>query len=366
MENAGADRGFLLLKQNNNYLIQASSEDSGESINVLQNKVYRNQNILADTIISYVSQSKKSVVVGNAQTDSLYSKDKYVKESGVQSILSLPIINRGTISGVLYLENNLITEAFKQDRLELLSLLSSQIAVSIENAQLYENLEQKVAERTEELAKEIQKSDKLLLNILPRETAEELKSKGTTTPKKFEKVTVMFTDFKGFTQLSETLTPEELVSEIDTCFSAFDHIIDKYRLEKIKTIGDSYMCVGGLPVPNSTHAVDTVNAALEIIDFMENHNKDSIKLGKPVFDIRIGLHTGPVIAGVVGSKKFIYDIWGDTVNTASRMESSGEIKRLNVSETTYESIKNKFNCTFRGDIEAKNKGLIKMYFVEKN
>ena len=365
IENAGADRGFLLLNQDGEYIIQASSEDSGKDIKVLQNQVFRGSNMVAESIVSYVTQSKKSIVVSDAQHDSRYINDAYIKERNVQSILSLPIINRGQIAGVLYLENNLITEAFKQDRLELLSLLSSQIAVSIENAILYENLEQKVADRTEELAQEKQKSDELLLNILPLEIAEELKSKGTTTPKKFEKVTVMFTDFKGFTQLSESLSPEELVHEIDTCFSAFDEIIEKNKLEKIKTIGDSYMCVGGLPVPNSTHAADTVNAALQIIEYMENHNKKNKMNGNPVFDIRVGLHSGPVIAGVVGSKKFIYDIWGDTVNTASRMESSGDIGKLNISETTYETVKDKYKCTYRGEIEAKNKGLIKMYFVEQ-
>jgi len=364
MENAGAERGFLLLNEGDEYFIQAQSEDSGKNIEVLKNKPFRDSNLVSESIISYVTQSKNSIVVKDAQNEPICSKDPYIKNKKVQSILSLPIINRSHLTGVLYLENNLVTGAFKQDRLELLSLLSSQIAVSIENALLYENLEQKVTERTEELEEEKHKSDKLLLNILPFEIAEELRTKGTTLPRKFKKVTVMFTDFQGFTQLSETMSPEELVNELDKHFSAFDEIIGKYKLEKIKTIGDSYMCVGGLPVPNSTHATDTVKAGLEILEYMEK-NKEYCKLnGKPIFEMRIGLHSGPVIAGVVGSKKFVYDIWGDAVNTASRMESSGVAGKLNVSETTYESIKNDFNCTFRGKIEAKNKGEIDMYFVD--
>ena len=364
MENAGADRGILLLRSEDDFVIQAIATDSGNKIEVMQNLDYENSGLLAERVISFVTQSKKSLVIQDAQNDIRYLGDSYVKESEVQSILSLPIVNRGINTGILYLENSLTSGAFKQDRIELLSLLSSQIAVSIENALLYENLEQKVEERTNQLAEEKKKSDKLLLNILPVEIAEELKSKGTTTPKKFEKVTVMFTDFKGFTKLSENLSPEELVKNIDTCFSAFDRIIGKYGLEKIKTIGDSYMCVGGLPIENSTHAEDAVNAALEIIQFMKEQREKSKVKNSPVFEIRVGLHTGPVIAGVVGFKKFVYDIWGDTVNTASRMESSGTEGKINVSGTTYEIIKEKYNCSYRGKVQAKSKGEVEMYFVE--
>lgn len=364
IENAGADRGILLLKSEGKFRIQAIASDSGNEIEVLQNKDYENSGLLSQRVLSFVTQSKKSQVIQDAQNDPRFINDAYIHESGVQSILSLPIINRGSNKGVLYLENNLASGAFKQDRIELLSLLSSQIAVSIENALLYENLEHKVEERTNQLTEEKKKSDELLLNILPLEIADELKSKGTTTPKKFEKVTVMFTDFKGFTKMSENLSPEELVEEIDTCFSAFDQIIGKYGLEKIKTIGDAYMCVGGLPIPNSTHAEDAVNAGREIVEFIKNHGTASRAKNRPVFEIRVGLHTGPVIAGVVGSKKFVYDIWGDTVNTASRMESSSEEGKINISGTTYRIIKDKFNCKYRGKIEAKNKGEIEMYFIE--
>jgi class 3 adenylate cyclase len=209
------------------------------------------------------------------------------------------------------------------------------------------------------------KSDELLLNILPSEVAEELKDTGTSKAKNFDEASVMFTDFKDFTSISEKMAPEELVREIDTCFSAFDHIIHKYGIEKIKTIGDAYMCAGGLPVANNSHAKDLVKAALEIRDFMTNHNKEKVAKGKLPFEIRIGINTGPVIAGIVGVRKFAYDIWGDTVNIASRMESSGEAGKVNISGSTYELVKDKFNCTHRGKIQAKNKGEVDMYFVEE-
>lgn len=214
------------------------------------------------------------------------------------------------------------------------------------------------------ISKEKKRSEELLLNILPEETAEELKETGTARPKSFDSVTVLFTDFKGFTQLAEKLSASELVSEINTCFSAFDEIIQNHGIEKIKTIGDSYMAAGGLPTPNSTHASDVVKAALAIRNFMEAHQAKKAEEGKEFFEIRIGIHSGPVVAGIVGVKKFAYDIWGDTVNTSSRMESSGQVGKVNISGTTYEIIKDHFKCHYRGKISAKGKGEIDMYFVD--
>ena len=232
-------------------------------------------------------------------------------------------------------------------------------------------LEQTVEKRTAELVeekKEVEKqkerSDKLLLNILPAVVAEELKQNGAAEARQFTEVTVMFTDFKGFTQVTEKLSPGELVEEIDTSFKAFDRIISKYGIEKIKTIGDSYMCAGGLPLPNETNPEDVVHAAIEIHQFIQQRLAQRIKEDKERLEIRIGIHTGPVVAGIVGINKFAYDIWGDTVNIASRMESSGEAGKINISGSTYELVKDKFNCRYRGKIEAKNKGMIDMYFVE--
>jgi class 3 adenylate cyclase/tetratricopeptide (TPR) repeat protein len=214
------------------------------------------------------------------------------------------------------------------------------------------------------ISREKKRSEELLLNILPEETAEELKATGTAKAKGFDQVTVMFTDFKGFTHFSEKLTPQEIVSYINDCFSEFDRIILRYGIEKIKTIGDAYMCAGGLPTPNLTHAEDIVKAGLEMQEYMRRMNGQRSAAGLPLMELRVGIHTGPVVAGIVGIKKFAYDIWGDTVNTASRMESSGEPGKVNISGTTYELIKEKFVFSHRGKVQAKNKGEIDMYFVE--
>ncbi len=226
-------------------------------------------------------------------------------------------------------------------------------------------LEREVVERTRELREEKKRSDDLLLNILPQEVAEELKANGQATAKHFQNVTVLFTDFKGFTAMSEKLTPTELVKDIHECFSAFDRIMEKYGIEKIKTIGDSYMAVSGLPTLNTTHAVDVVKAALEIRDFIAEGKAGKMAKGLPSFEIRIGIHTGPVVAGIVGVKKFAYDIWGDTVNTASRMETAGEVGQVNISESTYALVKDEPGLIFtpRGKVLAKGKGEMEMYFA---
>lgn len=225
-------------------------------------------------------------------------------------------------------------------------------------------LEQKVQERTVELQEEKDKTESLLLNILPRETADELKKNNKVVPRKYDNATVLFTDFKGFTHIAEKLAPEELVNEIDSLFKEFDAIIGMYRIEKIKTIGDAYMCAGGLPAKYKHNSIEVVKAALDIRDYMEKYRMEKEKNGIPFFEIRIGIHTGKVVAGVVGTRKYAYDIWGDAVNLASRMESSGEPGKVNVSGDTYKLIKDKFICTYRGKIEAKNKGQVDMYFVE--
>jgi len=217
--------------------------------------------------------------------------------------------------------------------------------------------------RTNEIiAAEKDRSDSLLLNILPEKTAEELKKHGKVKADRYDSVSVLFTDFKGFTSFSENLSPEVLVQNVDYYFSKFDEIMEKYGLEKIKTIGDAYMCAGGLPFPSDDHAEKMILAAQDIIDFVKASREMDTNIAMPL-DIRIGINTGPVVAGVVGTKKFSYDIWGDTVNVASRMESNSEPGRINISENTYELIKDKFQCTYRGELEVKNRGSLKMYFV---
>lgn len=220
-------------------------------------------------------------------------------------------------------------------------------------------LERQVDERTFELQKEKQKTENLLLNILPHEVAEELKENGSSEAKYYDEVTVLFTDFVNFTQSSEKMGAERMLVELNECFTAFDLIMEKHGLEKIKTIGDAYLAVCGLPIKNENHAYQTVLVALDIIAFIEERKKTN----PDVLDIRIGINSGSLIAGIVGVKKFAYDIWGDTVNTAARMEQNSEKGKINISESTYQLIKEKINCEYRGKIHTKGKGDMDMYFA---
>ncbi len=214
------------------------------------------------------------------------------------------------------------------------------------------------------LSEEKQKSENLLLNILPAETAEELKETGTSMARTYDRVTVLFSDFQNFTGLAEKVSPQQLVKEMNFYFSAFDDIIHRHNIEKIKTIGDAYMCAGGLPEPNTTNPVDVVGAALEMQAFMAEQKKQRQESQQLFFELRIGIHTGPLVAGIVGTKKFAYDIWGDTVNTASRLENSSEVGRINISGATHELVKDRYRCTYRGKFDVKNKGPVDMYFVD--
>ena len=273
-------------------------------------------------------------------------------------------------------------------------LLFAGIAVAGLAAGLWARLRHVRSSRTA-IRKERDIADGLLLNILPAQVAAELKEKGSAQARLFDPATVLFTDFKGFTAMAEQLSPAELVAEIDACFQGFDAIMARRGVEKIKTIGDAYMCVGGLPDPGSCTPADVVLAALDMQDFMRERAARRRKQGLPVFEMRVGMHTGPVVAGIVGVRKFQYDIWGDTVNTAARMESSGEVGKVNISEATYALVKAAkkvieekdvkevvdghntqhatrqpatgpaFLFTPRGKVQAKGKGEMEMYFVER-
>jgi class 3 adenylate cyclase len=224
-------------------------------------------------------------------------------------------------------------------------------------------LEKIINNRTEDLIIEKEKTEKLLANVLPKNTASEIIEKGKATKIKYNFVTVLFSDIQGFTKIAEEMNPEVLIDELDKFFFYFDSVVEKYGIEKIKTIGDAYMCAGGIPEKNRTNPVEIILAALEMKSYMTRLKESSEIEGMKFWDIRIGIHTGTVVAGVVGQKKLSYDIWGDTVNTASRMESSGEAGKINISGTTYEFVKEFFNCEFRGKMPVKYKGELEMYFV---
>ncbi len=229
-----------------------------------------------------------------------------------------------------------------------------------------EELEKKSEELTKKneiLEEEKQTSEALLINILPETIASQLKNKGYVTPKEYKKVSVLFTDFEKFTHISEELTPDEIIKNLGIFFAEFDNIVTSHYVEKIKTIGDAYMCAGGIPLRNRSNPIDTVLAGLEMQHFANEINKKKRENNELEWKLRIGIHTGKLIAGVVGSRKFAYDIWGDTVNTAARMESSGEAGKVNISGATYNYVKEYFDCEYRGKIKAKNKGEVDMYFV---
>lgn len=284
------------------------------------------------------------------------------------ALLSIPV------SMSLYLAWNFahVNKELKANLAQVKSLSQKTIEQEQERTRMMENrkaeLEKEVEVRTAEivrqnqaLAQEKMKSDSLLLNILPAEVAEELKEKGHSEAKLFQNVSIMFADFVHFTTIAERMSPQRLVDELHVCFKAFDEILSKYGVEKIKTIGDAYLAVSGLPVPDEAHAVKLVEAGLEILRFMEGRKK---QLGEATFDVRIGIHSGSVVAGIVGIKKFAYDIWGDAVNTAARMEQTSEPGKINISQATCDLVKTEFLCTHRGMIPAKNKGELAMYFVE--
>ncbi len=254
------------------------------------------------------------------------------------------------------LRNSLITGAL------LLLLLA---ALLYNRYRIKSRANQALAVKNSIIEQERERSDALLLNILPEATAEELKTHGKTSAQAYDSVTVLFTDFANFTQIASRLPAQQLVTILDECFRAFDKITTSYGIEKIKTIGDAYMCAGGLPHPNDTHAADVVRAALDMQAVVRDIAEKYPVQEQIVFKARIGIHTGPVVAGVVGSKKFAYDIWGDTVNTAARMESSGQVGKVNISQATYEQLDDRFVCIPRGKVAAKNKGEIEMFFVQE-
>ncbi len=274
-----------------------------------------------------------------------------------QSLAQFPLLIQGKTIGILMI-------AFGSGRrtradMESLARFCDQMAGAVYGSNLLREVQASRVHADSARAE----SERLLQNILPARVAEELKRTGRVDPLFYDSVTVLFTDFVGFTQASERMLPDELIEELDGFFSQFDEVVKRNKMEKLKTIGDSYMCAAGLPDIVYTHAVDACLAALELRAFMQKISEIKEALGQKSWRLRIGIHSGPVTAGVVGTNKFAYDIWGDTVNTASRMESVGEAEKINISGATYDLVKDFFDCEYRGKVEAKGKGSVDMHFL---
>ncbi|PZF72625.1 adenylate/guanylate cyclase domain-containing protein [Taibaiella soli] len=363
-ENAGAQSGFIMVEKAGHLNVEAELVPATGQISTLQSRSLDEIKTAPLSVINYVIAKRETVLLDNAAESALFRDDPFIVNHAPKSILCMPLIRQGKLQGVIYLANEITIGAFTESRVSFLKLLSTQIAISLENALFYSDMEHRVSERTHELNLEKQKSENLLLNILPGEIAKELKETGEARARRFDNVSILFTDFKDFTKKSELLTPEELVSILDIYFRHFDSIISKYGIEKIKTIGDAYLCVGGMLYSDAESALNIVKAALEILVFVEQLQQAREAAGLVSFSIRMGIHVGPVVAGIVGEKKFAYDIWGDAVNTAARMEQASEPGRLNISHDTWLLVKDHVICTHRGKIEAKNKGMIDMYFVD--
>ncbi|MDH5656478.1 MAG: GAF domain-containing protein, partial [Spirochaetia bacterium] len=357
IESAGAQRGFLILLENDELFIEAEGSIDDPDIPVLQKLPVNSFDKISSPIVNFVSRTKEDIVISDVQNDEHpFFNDHYLKNNSTRSLLCIPVIHQNKLTGILYLENNLTAGAFTEERLKVLKMLSSQAAISIENARLYMNMEDKIKERTRDLQLERDKSNQLLLNILPKSIADELKANGRVNPMFYESVSIMFTDFVSFTQKAESLSPTDLVENLNNIFFEFDNIADSLNLEKLKIIGDAYMCAGGLPEINFSHPVDICLGALRIQKFISEYQNG-------IWDLRIGIHTGPAMAGVIGKSKFAFDVWGDTVNVASRMESGGTPGKINISEATNQLVNLYFETEFRGKQHVKNKGELEMYYL---
>lgn len=329
---------------------------------VTENEAMFNEN--THQIMHWAIDNKKEVVLNNAKEDYqqyVYNEIKSISGNDIGSIICIPLFMHNKNVGAIAVSSSTVN-VYNHYHVDFIRTIGSYMAVALDNSNVYEQLNS----NKNIIEKEKTKSDNLLLNILPAEIAEELKQKGEAEAKSFDNVSVLFTDFKQFTKTSEQLTARELVSELNHCFKAFDEICEKHEIEKIKTIGDSFMAAGGIPIPSTDSVKNTVLAGIAMADFISHRIAERQKENKLPFSMRVGIHTGPVVAGIVGVKKFQYDIWGDTVNLASRMESNGTEGMVNISQKTYDLLKtdNNFKFEHRGKVEAKGKGEIDMYYVK--
>lgn len=330
------------------------------NINNILNDLYRDMAIAYSRVAAFDQAFKYQTLYTDVRS-SIYNAETDKKLTTLQFDFDLQK-KQGEIN-LLTKDKSLREAELKRQKLVKNAFLAGLVLLFMIAFIIYRNYKAKVrVNRILDHQKE--QIEHLLLNILPAEVARELQDRGHATPRSYQTVSVLFTDFKGFTSIADKLSPEELVDELNQCFMAFDDIIEKYHLEKIKTIGDSYMCAGGIPTSDDQHAYHIVKAGMEIQQYIIRNNIRREERGLLPWEVRVGIHVGAVVAGVVGRKKYAYDIWGSTVNIASRMESNGEPGQVNISAATYELVKDRFACQYRGKIYAKNVGEIDMYFID--
>jgi histidine kinase len=363
---AGATSATLLMPGEGGLRVEVSRRASGDVD--LGSRLLSQASHLPASVIRLVARTQQSVVLGDIGRDDRFSDDPALAQRPLRSVLCVPLSQQGQLAAVLYLEHDRASDAFPAERADVVQALAGQATISIQNARLYESLEDKVRERTgalvearTEAEQERDRADDLLFNILPARVAQEMKDRGSYRTRSIEAATVLFTDFKGFTAASARMTPEALIAELERLFSEFDDVMDRFGITKLKTIGDAYMAIGGAPAPTTSHPVDCVLAALALRDLIDRPRPDG---SASLFSVRIGVHTGPLVAGVIGKRRFAYDVWGDTVNTASRMESGGAPGRVNVSRATHALIAPLFVTEARGLQAAKGKGELEMFFVD--
>jgi class 3 adenylate cyclase len=310
---------------------------------------------------SHAALGADLLIVPDASRDERFAHMPVVANAPhVKFYCGMPLINpEGYSVGSLCVVDFQPHDAISFEQQEALRRLSRQVIAQLELRRSVMALE----EARQRVETEREKSERLLRSMLPPSIAAELKERNQVTPRFYDAATILFADFEGFTKLAERLEPKTLIDQLNEFFSTVDEIAERHGLEMLKTIGDAYMCVGGLPEVNRTHAVDACLAAVEMQAAMAQANRQREKLRLPRWELRIGLHTGPVIAGVIGRRKFIYDVWGDAVNVGARMEAAGAGGRINVSEAVYQRVKDRFEFEPRGSVEVKNKGLLNMFFL---
>ncbi|MGI9176847.1 MAG: adenylate/guanylate cyclase domain-containing protein, partial [Pirellulales bacterium] len=250
-------------------------------------------------------------------------------------------------------------------RRQLLNLLLSTYENILQQNSKLAEMHRDLADANRQVQESLRKTQELLYKVFPRQIADELASSGQSQPRHFDSVSVVFTDFVGFTKIAETMSPRELIDDLERYFLRFDQLLAACHMEKLKTIGDAYMAAGGVPEPNGSHAIDAALYAIGLREIVADIARNRQGSGLKPFPIRIGIHTGPLVAGVIGEQRFLYDLWGDTVNLASRMESGGAAGQINVSEATQRLVEPFFECTPRGQIEVKGKGAVGMFFLER-